>query len=66
MAIRPIDMNKHDYAVLDRALLQQNTVGVIEESCPRCGKPIVYELTDSREIIRCEDDNCIFEILYGI
>jgi len=36
------------------------------KKCPRCGKPLVYQIVGTKEITRCADGNCIMLLAVGI
>lgn len=55
-----------EYDVLNMAVTEFIRDGKITLRCPRCGKPLVYELNGSIEIIRCENPACIKSIRRGI
>lgn len=56
----------HEYDILNRAVSQFNENGKIDLRCPRCGKPLVYEVIGAIEIVRCQDAQCIKSIRRGI
>jgi len=36
------------------------------KKCPRCGKPLIYQIVGTKEITRCADGNCIMLLAVGI
>lgn len=61
-----LDITKTEYDVLDFASRQFIKFGKTEIKCPRCGKPLTYEIKGSVEIVRCTDPTCIKSIRRGI
>ena len=59
-------VTQKEYAVLNEAVRQFLQDGKIELKCPRCGKPLVYEVKDSLEIIHCQNPECVKSIRRGI
>lgn len=59
-------MTASEYDILNMAVSEFIKCGRITLKCPRCGKPLVYEINGSVEIIRCENPSCIKSIRRGI
>lgn len=55
-----------EYDILNKAVVEYLKNGKITLRCPRCGKPLVYEICGSMEIVRCENSACIKSIRRGI
>ncbi len=61
-----VRITNSEYDVLNRAVSEFLKSGKTELTCPRCGKPLVYETFGSVEIIHCENPACIRSIRRGI
>ena len=59
-------IKNNEYDVLNEAVTEYLNEGSITVTCPRCGKPLIYETFGSLEVIRCEDKACIKSIRRGI
>ncbi len=55
-----------EYEALNTAVTEHLKNGVIKSKCPRCGRSLIYEASDSLEIIRCEDTACVKSIRRGV
>ena len=61
-----MEMNERDFAAIDRALGQRLENGKITETCPRCGKKLIYIQTGSADEVTCQAPKCISEVFRGI
>ena len=60
------DLNKSERDTLSEANHEFIIYGNTMKKCPRCGKPLVYQIVGTKEITRCADGNCIMLLAVGI
>ena len=60
------NITKSEKAVLGKATGEYISTGKISQTCPRCGKPIVFEQEATWDITRCQDPACIGQVMIGI
>ena len=64
MAITSISDKERD--ALSEANHEFIEFGSTMKKCPRCGKPLIYQIVGTKEITRCADGNCIMLLAVGI
>ena len=64
MAITELNSKESDaLAEANREFVQY---GNTSQKCPRCGKPLIYQIVGTKEITRCVDGTCIMLLSVGI
>ena len=64
MAIVKLDEKERN--VLSEASREFIEYGSTAQKCPRCGKPLVYQIVGTKEITRCADGKCVVLLSVGI
>ena len=59
-------LNDNERNTLSEANREFIEYGNTMRKCPRCGKPLVYQIVGTKEITRCADGNCIVLMAVGI
>ena len=59
-------LNDKERDTLSEANREFIVYGSTMKKCPRCGKPLVYQIVGTKEITRCTDGNCIMLLAVGI
>ncbi|MCL1872921.1 MAG: hypothetical protein FWF85_02255 [Clostridiales bacterium] len=60
------NLNNNERDILSEANRDFIEYGSTIKKCPRCGKPLVYQIIGTKEITRCSDGNCIMLLAVGI
>jgi len=61
-----IRLNDNERNTLSEANREFIKYGNTMRKCPRCGKPLIYQIVGTKEITRCADGNCILLLAVGI
>jgi len=64
MAITELNIKESD--ILTEANREFIKYGNTSKKCPRCGRPLVYQIVGTKEITRCADGTCIMLLSVGI
>lgn len=61
-----MDMNKKEYAALDKAAMEFFKEGKTSTKCPRCGNKITVSIMGNSYEIKCDTKGCIKDVIRGI
>ena len=59
-------LDDKEISILNKANGEFVQFGSTAQKCPRCGKPLVYQIVGTKEITRCADGKCIMIMSVGI